>query len=349
MSEPEPSSTIAILTQDKAPPKFKAKDWLASVTFGEGFRRSIRLMQNNFRMLVFIFFIGGLTLSIILIPVNSIIAALDTLLVLEILAPVPDFINLINLLRMNLLWGLVQSFVILTGVVIMNTYTVDYVFKTEPSLHLLSSQNVPTRFPLSSTIAAGIALAVMLTLASLFPVFSLILFTLFFFIPVLLVINQGVIGNSFSQSIRMRRKHWQRILGALILGYLLVLFAGTLGVTLYLNVESLLAYNGILLGLAGPILLSILTQIPIAMVAPLVPLFSIAFFSGAREASRMKQYEKYIQQHQKPHEALSSYMLDRAPIEDKQIACRHCGNRIAANLKFCTYCGTPISNSSEPT
>jgi hypothetical protein len=301
MSERDSLETVRPLAPQDAKASFKGKDWLASASFGEAFQRTIFLLKKEFRWLVLVFFIGGLTLSISLMPVNSIVSTIDILIVNEVFAPIPDVIVLIDLLIKSVLWGLVRNFVIFFGTFILGTFVIYHVIKAVPSLYLLAPNYSSIRFPLLSTLGAASITATILSLSSILPLIGSVIQVLFFFLPTLLVLGHLSLVQSFTLSSHMQVQHWGRILSALFLGYILILFAGTIGVTVYLDIEVVLTLYGISLGLAGPILLSILTQIPVAMVAPLVPLFSVAFFGGARGAYREKQHQKFMRQQQQYH------------------------------------------------
>lgn len=276
---------------------YSCADWLASATFGSAFQRSIYLLQHEFRWLVFLFFIGGVTMSMILIPVNAIIGTIEILITTELFAPVPDFLLLYDLIIASLVWGLLQRFVVFFGSFILGTAAVYHVIKAIPSLHVLVSNEETVGIPIGSTLAAAFITASLLSIASVILIAVPLLQVLFFFLPILLVLGEFSLSQSFSLSIKFRVHHWGRILSTLILGFLLILFAGLLGQTFYWNIETVLGVYGLSLGIFSPILLSLLNQLPIAMVAPLLPLFSIAFFSGARGEYRAKQHERYMQQH----------------------------------------------------
>ncbi len=349
MSEPDLSQAVEASVPTNAEPSFRGKDWLASASFGDAFKRSIYLLQHQFRWLVLVFFIGGVTLSIILIPVNSIIATIDTLIAIEIFAPVPDVILLFDFLIASITWGLLQQFVLFFGTFILGTVAVYHVIKSVPSLHLLVPDVSAIRFPLVLTIIAAFITATILTFASVIPIIVPFLQVLFFFLPVLLVLGQFSLARLFTLSVGMRVQHWVRILSALIVGYLLILFAGTLGLTFYLNIEVVLSLYGISLGLAGPILLSLFTQIPVAMVAPLVPLFSVAFFAGARGAYREKHHQKYMRGQQKYQPQQVRYIPLEEPIQEQRSLCQHCSKPLEQGMVFCTHCGQPIKNPHAPT
>jgi hypothetical protein len=328
---------------------FQGKDWLSSTSFGDGFRRSIYLLQHEFRWLVLVFFIGGFILSLILIPVNSNIATLDVLITNEIFTPAPDFLLLFDLLVASFTWSLVQRFVIFFGTFILGTFAVYHVLKKVPSLHLLLSETNTIQYPILSTIIAAFLTATILTAASVIVVIVPIIQVLLFFLPVFLVLGGFSFSQSFSLSFGFRVKHWLRILGALILGYILTLFAGTLGVTFYQNIVTVLSLYGIPLGLASPILLSILTQIPVAMVSPLTPLFAVVFFAGARGAYREKQHEKYMRHQTQMPLQHRRYIPFEEAVSEKGKLCQHCGYRGTSGMMYCTRCGQRVKNDSSST
>ncbi|MFW9934700.1 MAG: zinc ribbon domain-containing protein [Candidatus Thorarchaeota archaeon] len=342
---PEPVSTQATISSvfPKEASPFKGKDWLANASFGTAFQRSILLLKQQFLKLFLIFFIGGFILSVILLPVDSLIIAIDTLIANEILAPVPDFFLLFDLLILSMAWGFLQKFMIFFGAFILWTLSIYHLFKTESSLQILLVDESKVRFPINSTILAAFITSIILTFASVIPILITILQMLFFFLPMILVLGQFSLTKSFTLSIGMRVQHWGRILSILILGYVLITFAGVLGSTIYLNIETIFSLYGITLGLAGLIALSIFTQIPVAMVAPIIPLFSVVFFGGARGAYREKQHQKYMHQVQiyQPPQHLNS-APSRGKIHDEKSICQYCGKQLEPDLAFCTQCGKPI-------
>ncbi|MFX1319277.1 MAG: hypothetical protein ACFE9D_01305 [Promethearchaeota archaeon] len=320
----------------------QGKDWLASTSFGGAFKRSIYLLRHQFRWLVIVFFISGFILSIILIPVNSAIATFEILITNELLAPVPDYLFFFDLLIASFSLGLVQNFVIFFGTFILGTFAVYHVLRKVPSLRVLVSDPNTLHFPILSTVLAALITAMSLTAASIVIVIVPVIQVLFFFIPIFLVLGGSSLTKSFTLSINFRVHHWRRILGALILSFILNLFAGHLGVTFYLNLETVLSLYGISLGLAAPFLLSLLTQIPVAMVAPLTPLFSVAFFAGARGAYREKQHEKYMHQQKQVKPQQPQYIPFEEVVSDEGNVCQHCGQRGRPGIAFCTQCGQPM-------
>ena len=342
MSEPNLAQVTHISPSPDELSAFQGKDWLASTSFGDAFRRSIYLLRHQFRWLVLLFFIGGFILSLILIPVNSTIAILDILITNEIFAPIPDFLLLFDLLMASFTLGLVQNFVIFFGTFLLGTFAVYHVLRTVPSLLVLVSNPNALRFPILSTVLAAFLTATVLTAGSILVVIVPFLQVLFFFIPMLLVLGGFSLTKSFTLSISFRVHHWLRILGALVFVFILNLFAGTLGVTFYLNLETVLNLYGISLGLAAPVLLILLTQIPVAMVAPLTPLFSVAFFSGARGAYREKQHKKYMRQQRQVKPQQPRYIPFEEAVPDKGNKCKHCGQQGRPGIAFCTQCGQPI-------
>jgi hypothetical protein len=146
----------------------------------------------------------------------------------------------------------------------------------------------------------------------------------------------------------MRVKHWGRILSALILGYILIIFAGVLGLTVFLNIEIVLTLFGISLGIAEPFLLSLFIQIPVAMVAPLIPLFSVAFFAGAHGVYREKQHQKYMRSQGKLQAQPSRYIPLGEPTHTEEIPCQYCGKSLRPANAFCTQCGKPVKTKEPP-
>ncbi len=321
---------------------FRVEEWYASASFGEAFQRSIYLLRHEFRFLILVFFLGGFTLSLILIPVNSMIASAEILITNELFAPIPDLISIFDLLIASAIWGLVQKFVVFFGTFVLGTIAIHHVFKTVPSLRVIASEMNEIRFPLGSTIVAAFVTSMILTLVSVIPIIVPFIQVLFFFLPLLLVLGTFPFTQAFSLSIGFRVKHWIRILSTHVTGYLLILFAGVLGLTIYLNIEVVLSLYGISLGFIGPVLLSFLTQVPVAMVAPLVPLFSVAFFAGARGAYREKQHQQFMSRQHQP--SRYRYIPLDGTMQGNRNLCQYCGNPLKPHLVFCTQCGQPTKD-----
>ncbi|MFX1539432.1 MAG: hypothetical protein ACFFBX_01450 [Promethearchaeota archaeon] len=301
MSKPDQSSqsyfSTALGTNMKS--IVKESDWLASTPFGDGLKRSIYLLQRQFRWYVFLFFFGGVILAITVFPINSIIAGLEYLLVLEMLAPIPDILNLVNLLIISQILGLLVNFFTFFGFFLLSTITIYHAIRSEKSLHLLVKAQAPVHFPTLQVIGVGLATAAIFTTVSVILFLIPFIQVLFFFIPVVLIIENQSIGKAFSQSFQLRRRYWHRILGALILGYLFMLFAGRLGVTIYLSIDAVFNLVGVPLGLVGPFLLILINQLFVAMIAPILPLLSVAFYGGAKNTQHKIRYEAYIKWVQK--------------------------------------------------
>jgi len=339
LSEPSLTGTV---NQSLSP-----SDWLGEASFGQGLQRSISILKHQFRWFVLVFFVGGIIIAAVVFPLDSITTYLDTLILSEILSIQPDFVLLLSLLMQSLVLGLFQNFIMLFGVFILNVIAVHRALKTEPSLRVLSQQQEALPLPIFTTIVAGLGVATILTLVGIIPFVGLIVYTLLFFIPILLVLERTSIGRAFSLSTGLRRRHWQRILGALVLGYSLMLFAGTLGQTFYLNIEAIATLYGIPLGLLGPILLILLTQFPIAMVAPILPLFTIAFYAGAKGARRETQHKQYMRRIHRQQQAKAKLLpLGEQPFESTR-NCPECETPLRLGSQFCTACGTKIEDTGK--
>lgn len=289
-------------------------------------------------------------LAVILIPVSSEIAFLETWLNTLLLEPIPDFNLLFILLTNVLLFGLVQNFIIFFGVGIINAVVIFRVINSESVLQFLVGQKELSVFPVRRIITASLIIAVMLTLASIIPFIPLFLQVLFFFIPALIIIDNFTFGKAIQQSVGMRRGHWIRILGAIILSYIFILFAGQLGTTIFLDIQVVFAFYGIpIFAVVETFLLLILTQIPIAMVAPLFPLFSLVFYSGARGTLRETQLKHYLGQIQRKQQ-LKLKRTPRSELmpQDQQL-CPECRTPIVLGQSFCTQCGIKIYGDKTST
>ncbi len=322
-------------------------DWLGEASFGQGLQRSISLLKHQFRWFVLVFFMGGILIAVAAFPIAAIITNLNTLILNEIFAIQPDIFLLFSLLMQSLVLGLFQNFIMLFGVFVLSVSAVHRVLNTEPSLRVLKNQQEALRFPIFKTIAVGLVFATILTLAGIIPFVGLVVYGLLFFVPILLVLESTSIGGAFSLSAGLRRRHWQRILGAIVLGYLLVLFAGTLGQTFYLNIEAIATLYGIPLGVLGPVLLILLTQFTIAMVAPIPPLFTIAFYAGAMGARRETQHKQYMRRIQRQQWAKARLISIDEQRSESAMNCPECGTPMRLDTRFCTRCGTKIEDTGK--
>lgn len=301
MSKPDQSSQLHLspALDTNMESLVKRSDWLVSAPFGDGLKRSIYLLQRQFRWYVFIFFLGGVILAITVFPINSIIATIEYLIVLEMLSPIPDILNLVNLLIISQIWGLLVNFFTFFGFFLLSTIAVYHAIRSEKTLQLLVKDQASVHFPTFQVIGVGLATAAIFTVVSVIPFLVPLIQVLFFFIPVVLIIEGQSLRRAFGQSFQMRRCYWQRILGALIVGFLFMLFAGRLGVSVYLSIAVVFNLVGMPLGLVGPFLLILISQLPVAMVAPVLPLLSVAFYGGAKNTQLRFRYEVYMKWVQK--------------------------------------------------
>ena len=316
-------------------------DWLRSLSFSDALRQSIILLQGEFQWLILVFFLGGTGLALLLLPVNTIIEALANLIFQEMMSFPPNFDALLNLLTTSLFWGSLQTFVTFFGIFLMNAVAIHRVLKTHPTLEIMAKNSQAPHFPSLQIIGAGLITSGLTTVANLFVVLVPVVLLLCYFVPAVLVIEGGTMKEAFSQSFQMRHKHVQRILGAILLGATFLVFAHTLGVHVYLSLEFLFQLYGASLGIASLVALIILTQIPVSMVAPLIPLLSVAFYSGARGARAEHRYEKFTRAVRRQRARTASLKL----LDASQSACRHCGNPLRPDSAFCSRCGTPTTLS----
>lgn len=342
MLEPNSSSGKSVRPDSPFESTFKTSDWLTSSSFGEGFKRSIYLLQRQFRWLAVTFFIGGLILSFITFPMNSVTAYLNELIITELLAPTLNPDVLLFLLRTSTILGLSSDFLIFWGAYLIGAIALFRVLKSEASLKVLIKDIRDVKLPILRITGTGFMIAGVLTLASIVPFLVPFVQVLFFFIPILLIVDGCSIGKAFRLGLEMRRNHWQRILSTLILAYILMLFAGTLGTTIYLNIDAIILFYGFTLGVAGPILHILLNQIFVAMVAPLLPLFSIAFYSGAKEALRERYFDQYLQQTRRRQEVQSQLIPISEEIKKALEICSQCNAPLNENAKFWSQCGASV-------
>jgi hypothetical protein len=171
------------------------------------------------------------------------------------------------------------------------------------------------------------------------------MYVLLFFTPALVVLTNQNADGIIRQSIQMRHENWRRIFGALLFCGALNIFAGTLGVMVYFNIEAAINILGVSLGLAAPVLLAVFTQLPVAMVAPIFPILSLVFFSGAQAASEDNLQRKYLH-HQRLLERRRMQLIpfgETSPIAQK--FCRKCGKAMKPNAVFCVFCGERVEET----
>ena len=327
----------------QATSSLQASDWLGSLSFGDALRQSIILLQQEFRWLVVLFFLGGTGLALILLPVNTTLEILAELMMQELLNFPPNFDVLLNLLTENIIWGTLQTFVTFFIVFLLNAIAIHRVIKKVSSLDVIANEYQAPHFPTLQIVGAGLVIAGLLAIANLFVVFVPVVLLFCYFVPAILIIEGRSIRHALSQSFEMRQRHSLRILGAILLGGTFLVFAHTLGIHVYLSLEFLFQLYGLSLGIAGPVLLIVLTQIPVSMVAPLVPLFSVAFYSGARGARAHHKYEKFLRSVKQQHTRTAALI----PLDSTQPPCRNCGTPLRPGSAFCSRCGAPTTSSTS--
>ncbi|MFX0168763.1 MAG: zinc ribbon domain-containing protein [Candidatus Hodarchaeota archaeon] len=330
--------SASVYTQDLSEQKSK---WLADVSFGEALKQSITLLQMEFRWLVLVFFIGGTLLALILIPVNTTLEVINELAIQELLAFPPNFTLLLDLMRLNTILSFVQTFITFFAVFILNVVTIHQVFQKEPQLKGIAKVYSAPHFPTTSIVATGLVTATLLAIADLLVVATPFVLLFFFFVPANLIIAGKSVRSAISQSLEMRRQHWQRIFGAILLGAIFMVFAHTLGVHVYLTLEYIFQALGISLELVGPVLLIVLTQIPVAMVAPLIPLLSVAFYSGARGVMVEHQQRQFMRALERQRARTQQVI----PLERDISVCQKCGTPLRPDSAFCTNCGSAAISS----
>lgn len=321
-------------------------EWLMTVSFGEGLRRSFLLLQRQFGWLVLIFFLGGFLLSVFVLPINMILESLFIQIMNELFAPSPDFVMLFDLFISNILWDLFMRFILAFGVFLLNALVIHRILRSERTLWSLSDFDAPQPFPITKVLVSGFIMASFILVASIIPLLVLFLDVLLFFVPALLIIDRQTVMKAFRQSINMRHRHWQRILGALIIGSLFVVFAGTFGVMIAQNIVLLLSLFGISSILVRSLLLIVFTQLFIAMVAPILPLLSVTFYSGAKHTLEMIQRQKYfrhLRRQQTPYRHLIPFSDDQS----LAATCIYCNTQLKEEALFCQHCGVKVPKREE--
>jgi hypothetical protein len=341
-------------------------DWLASVSFGEGLRRSVILLRGQFRWYVLIFFVGGVGASLLLLPIDQLLTGIAERMLAELLSPLLDLVVLSNLVFADLALMFLENFAIALVLFLLSCITVHHAFRAVPSLEILRPKT-PSRLSAGGVLGAGLLMAAILAAASLVFVAVPFLHALLLFTPVVLVAGSGSGVGAVRLSAHLRRQHWQRLLCALVASYVLNLFAGTLGGTIYLNLQAVLNLLHVSTGFLDPILQIVITQLPVAMVAPLLPFLSLVFYPSAmttREDHLRSQFLRRQQQLQR-----RPPLYHPLPLEDTRPAfplvpdgtagpiprgdapgpeaCPQCGAALKGGARFCPVCGA--SQDYQPT
>jgi hypothetical protein len=337
-------------------------DWLASVSFGEGLRRSVLLLRGHFRWYTLVFFVGGVGASLLLFPIDQILTSLAEGILAELLSPLLDFAALGNLILADLALMFLENFVVALVLFLLSCIAIRHAFRSVPSLEILRPKT-PSQLSLGSVLGAGFLMAALLAVASLVFVAIPFLHALLLFTPVVLAVGSGSGFGAVRLSTQLRRQHWQRLLCALVASYVLNLFAGTLGGTMYLNLLAVLNLLHVSTGFLDPIFQIVFTQLPVAMVAPLLPLLSLVFYPSAmttREDHLRSQFLRRQQQLQRqpsahrplpledtrpafalvPDDAAGPFAPGNNPGPDR---CARCGAALKGSAWFCHVCGASLS------
>jgi hypothetical protein len=338
-------------------------DWLASVSFGEGLRRSVILLRGQFRWYVLLFFVGGVGVSLLLLPIDQNLAVLAERMLAELLNLPPDFLYLGNLVLLDLGLLFVQNFAIALMLFLLACITIHHALRTVPSLGILRLKN-PTVLSTASVLKTGFPVAALLAAAGIVVVAVPLLHALLLFTPVIVVAGGSSGLSALRLSAQLRRQHWQRLLCTVIAGLVLTTFAGTLGETLYLNLQAVLSLLHVTPGLLGTLLQIPITQLPVAMVAPTLPLLSLVFYPSAMTTwedhlrhQLLRRQRQLQQQSERPHitqlEEASPALASRphattgvalsegVPTQD---TCSRCGAALKHEARFCHVCGAPLGN-----
>jgi len=338
-------------------------DWLASVSFGEGLRRSVILLRGQFHWYVLVFFIGGVGASLLLLPIDQILTSLAERTLAELLNPLLDLTALGNLVLADLVLMFLENFAIALVLFLLSCLAIHHAFRSVPSLEILRPKT-PSQLSAGGVLGAGFLVAALLTAASLAFVAVPFLHALLLFTPVVLVAGSGSGLGAVRLSTQLRRQHWQRLLCALVASYVLNLFAGTLGGTIYLNLQTVLNLLHISISPLDPILQIVFTQLPVAMVAPLLPLLSLVLYPSAmttREDNLRSQFLRRQQQLQRRPPPYRSLPLEDTrpafplvpgdaagpiPPSDgaRQDTCPQCAAALKGDARFCHVCGASLGH-----
>lgn len=336
-------------------------DWLASVSFGEGLRRSVLLLRGQFRWYVLLFFVGGVGVSLLLLPIDQVITGVAERILAALLDPLLDLVALGNLLLVDLALMFLENFAIALLLFLLSCITIRRAFRSVPSLTILRPKT-PARASAGGVLGAGLLVAAVLAAASLVVVAVPFLHALLLFTPICIVAGSASGFGAVRLSTRLRRQHWQRLLCALVASYVLNLFAGTLGGSLYLNLQAVLSLLHVSTGILDPILQIVITQLPVAMVAPLLPLLSLVFYPGAMTTEEDHLRNQFLRRQQQLQRRVTPYRA--IPLADARPAaslvspgaaspmpqrdvpepdrCRQCGAPLKEGAQFCHVCGAPL-------
>jgi hypothetical protein len=320
-------------------------DWQASVPFGEGLKRSTFLLRQQFFGLVILFFIGGLATALIVLPIDIISTYFSVQLLTEIVKYYPDFILVAFSLACVMVFNFLREFIIAFAVFLLGTLAIHRIIQNVPKLETLNQRKESSKISILTVLKAGVIVALILASSSLFAVPYPFMYILLFFTPALVVLTNQNASSIIRQSMQMRHNNWRRIIGALLFCGTLNIFAGTLGVMVYFNIETTINILGGSLGLATPFLLAVLTQLPVAMVAPIFSILSLVFYSGALAASEDNLQRKYLHR-QRLLERRRIQLIpfgETLPVGSK--ICRKCGKALKTNAVFCVFCGERIEET----
>jgi hypothetical protein len=273
-------------------------DWLASISFGEGLRRSVTLLRRQFRWCLLVFFAAGAGTSLLLLPIDQILASLAESILIELLNPMLDISLLANLVLEDLVLTFMEGFAVALLVFLLSCATVYHAFRSVSSLDIMRSK-APSRLSVSGTLGAGLLVAGAIALASVLVVPVPFLQVLLLFVPVCIVTGSAGGLGAVKLSVQLRRRHWQRLFCALVASYLFNLFAATIGQTLYLNLQAVLDLQHVSIGFWDSILQVVFTQLPVAMVAPLLPLLSLVFYPSATAAREDRLRADFLRRQQR--------------------------------------------------
>ena len=189
MSDLIPHSASKLRSAGPEVPRDQQINWFANVSFGDALNRSIVLFQREFRWLVFLFFLGGSGLALILLPVNSILEIVNELMLQELLLFPLNLDLLLTLMTQNLIWSFLQTFITFFAVFLLNVLAIHRTFQKEPQLKGMARIYSAPRFSIANVVAAGLVTAILLALANIFLIAGPFVSLFLFFVPAILVIE----------------------------------------------------------------------------------------------------------------------------------------------------------------
>ncbi|MFX1563155.1 MAG: zinc ribbon domain-containing protein [Promethearchaeota archaeon] len=337
--------TVSVPFVNNSKDELSVSDWQASVPFGEGLKRSTFLLRQQFFGLVRLFFVGGLAAALIILPIDIMSAYFEALLTESLTDPMDITLVAVSFAYI-IAFNFLREFTISFAVFLLGTLAIHRIIQNVPKLKNLNQRKESTKILTPTVLKAGVIVALILASASLIAFPYPFMYILLFFTPALVVLTNQNASSAVRQSMQMRHNSWRRIFGALLFCGTLNIFAGTLGVMVYFNIETVISLLGGSLGWVAPFLLAVVTQLPVAMVAPIFSILSLVFYSGALAALEDNQHRKYLRR----QHLLERRRMHLVPFGEQLSTglkiCKKCGKTLKPNTVFCVFCGERVEETS---